>query len=90
MKHTILSLEYQYNPYYIFTISSFDLWNSISNPSLEGSTTTIGSQEGNLTIDANRRDGFGGGFGSLLVDASNNLALHCIPSWKIYNIHKKK
>jgi hypothetical protein len=58
-------------------------------PLLEESSTIIVGGEENLTIDAKGGEGVAGGFGNPLVDASNNLALLFIPSWKIYTIYKK-
>jgi hypothetical protein len=85
MKHINFSSNYKKNS----PISSFYLCHAMSNPSCEGSATTIGGGKENLTLAVNRRSGLGGRLGSLIVLASNNLALCRILSWKIYNTYKK-
>jgi hypothetical protein len=60
----------------------------VSKSSVEASTCTIGGREENIIVDSKGGGEFGGGVGSLLVDASTNLALRLIPSKKIYKTPK--
>jgi hypothetical protein len=61
----------------------------VSKSSAEGSTCSVGGGEGNEGVDSNGGGELGGGVGTLLEDASTNLALRLLPSRKIYKTHQK-
>jgi hypothetical protein len=72
----------------IFTISSPGVCNATKIPSIEGCRTGAGRKFGNLTKDSSWGVGLANRVGSMLIEASQNLALLLVPSPKIYNHHQ--